>query len=473
MSLRNPPPQIPVVRFDSPNKTDLGLVEFWNTEVAAYVPIDIGTPHPNTRQYSGYTLGLQAPVEGDEKWVRRVWVTDNTNQDWFNYQIQFAEQAKDYPTYIRVYQERRDTYTPRTPLSPLQTVFKLTLAQTGSGYDPSLKWVPLTFSAGTAAGRALIDADGKIRSLVLDSGGGGYMVAPTFTIPDPTNAGVTATGTAAIQPTTALLVKEQAEEYPEDNENFAIYFNVVRVYMTLPGPWIFDDLYRGAGKYIDPESLALITVRKRINIPDDITPSATVSAGSLVTVERKDIDSNTAWEVEKTIGQSAFHSLATAQTSDSPDSFPWPGLLDVDQVQASELANVGYVPKQSRRLELTTSRYWVNSTTEPTPPSWDAIIEDPSCMVGKAAGFGTTLPIIGTYSNVLHDAYSILFTNGDGTNITASYAATTPTLATWRTWVGTRKKIIPPKVVPTSHAYQWLIEEYSAIIPQLEYLSLS
>ncbi len=63
MPLRVPPPEIPVVTFLSPNKADQGLIEFWNTEIASYVALDIGAPHPNTRQYPNFTLGSQRPVQ--------------------------------------------------------------------------------------------------------------------------------------------------------------------------------------------------------------------------------------------------------------------------------------------------------------------------------------------------------------------------------------------------------------------------
>lgn len=279
MALQNPPPQIAVIKWDSPNKTDKGLIELWNTEVAAYVPLDIGAPHPNAREYSGFKLGIQAPVEGNEKWVRRVFVTDNVDQDWFNYQLKYVEEAAGFPIYIRQYQELKSTYTERARLSPLQVVYKLRITNAGSGYDPSVKELPLTFSGGGATGRALINYDGTICQLVIDSAGSGYSVAPTFTIPAP-SAGVTATGTAFIQSTGALLVKEDAMLYPEDSENYALYFNVLRIYQTLPGPWIFDGLFRQPGIEVDKESKALVIHKKRVNVPDNILASAIVYTGA-------------------------------------------------------------------------------------------------------------------------------------------------------------------------------------------------
>ena len=84
MPVRVPPPEIPVISWLSPNKADQGLLEFWNTELASYIPLDVGAPHPVQRLYPGFRLGKQAPVQGDEKWVLRTWVSDETSPDWFN-----------------------------------------------------------------------------------------------------------------------------------------------------------------------------------------------------------------------------------------------------------------------------------------------------------------------------------------------------------------------------------------------------
>lgn len=58
----------------------------------------------------------------------------------------------------------------------------------------------------------------------------------------------------------ALLIAEEAQQYPQDSEFFALYFNVMRVYQVLPGPELqgqeWDRKYGVAIPYIIQETLA-------------------------------------------------------------------------------------------------------------------------------------------------------------------------------------------------------------------------
>src|SRR6188768_1076561 len=105
MPVRVPPPEIPIVSFLTPNKTDQGLLEFWNTEIASYVPLDLGAAHPNARQYPNFRLGKQTPVQGDEKWTLKIWVTPETNPDWFNWASKYAGEDNAFPAFVRTYRE--------------------------------------------------------------------------------------------------------------------------------------------------------------------------------------------------------------------------------------------------------------------------------------------------------------------------------------------------------------------------------
>src|SRR5437868_2552959 len=230
-------PQVPVISYFDPNKVDRGLIEYWSTATAAYTALDIGTPHPNTRDYPGFRLGIQAAVPNNADWVRRVYVTDETNPDWFNAQEKLSFESITHPIFIRSYREDKKTYAPRTKLTPLDTVVKVTVTDAGTGYTPGT-YPGLTFTGGGgsgALGRGIVAADGTIAELVLDHGGTSYTTAPTFTIDGPVS-GTTATGVAFIQPQTALLVAEEAKEYPPDSEFFGLFYDVTRVYETLPGP---------------------------------------------------------------------------------------------------------------------------------------------------------------------------------------------------------------------------------------------
>jgi hypothetical protein len=240
------PPQVPLVKFFSPEKSDNGLIEFWSSEVASYQPLDLGAVHPNTRDFAGYKLVKQQNLPNDQRFVVRIWARDDTNPQWFNYALKFVSESSAHPIFIRTFRELRNTYTPRTKGQPLKAVYKLSLTNAGSGYTPGT--LPaLTFSNGGtggtgAAGHAVAAPDQTIAELVLDESGSGYNTAPTFTIEAPPS-GTTATGTAVIQPATAVLVAEEAQEFPDDSEFNGLYLNVVRVYQTLPGPLLSGQDY--------------------------------------------------------------------------------------------------------------------------------------------------------------------------------------------------------------------------------------
>ncbi len=240
MALRVPPPEIPVVSFLTPNKSDQGLLEFWNTELASYVPLDIGAPHPNSRLYPNFRLGRQAPVQGDEKWVMRTWITDETNPDWFNWAGKFAGEDAEFPTFIRTYREPRATYTPRTKGEPLKTLYKTVLTENGTGYAngayPSVEFAESTVTpTALAIAHAVVASDGSITEVVLDFGGEGYEANLEFNVSPPIS-GTPAKGIAYVQPQKVLLTREEARLYPEDSPFYAQYLQVARVYETIPGP---------------------------------------------------------------------------------------------------------------------------------------------------------------------------------------------------------------------------------------------
>lgn len=251
MPLRVPPPEIPIIKWLSPNKADQGLIEFWNTEIASYVPLDIGAAHPNTRQYTGYTLGKQAPVQGDEKWVMRVWVTPETSPEWFNWALKYSSEDNAYPIFIRTYREPKNTYTPRTKGEPLQAFYKLVLENPGSGFTPGTS-PEVIFDAESdtpAIAHGVVAPDGTLTECVLDFCGDGYEGNVTFRVDAPAN-GNPAEGTAYIQPASAILIKEEANPYPEDSELYAQYLQVLRVYETLPGPSLLGTAIADDGKVI-------------------------------------------------------------------------------------------------------------------------------------------------------------------------------------------------------------------------------
>lgn len=379
------PPEVPIVKFFSPNKADQGLIEFHNSTLAAYQPLDEGAAHPNSREYDGFKLGRQFNLPSDHKWIVRVWVTDETDPTWWNWAEKFSGDANSYPIFIREYREPRKTYAPLTKGQPLKSVYKLSLSTAGSGYEPGTQ-PALTFTnTGTggsgAAGHAIVNPDGTIAALVLDDGGDSYNTAPAFTIEAPpspstdllvsggTQDGVytrrgthggkdyfnltgqpdddaaysiqwgmnpalvpawvifdentnglyysistvatpdlatnwknfdddspaditvalndVATGTAVIQPATALLVAEEAQQYPDDSEFRGLYLHVVRVYETLPGPLIPDNR----------DDLVLGPVQRTRQAVLYTGQAAVITASGKTTYEARDGSSIVAWKI--------------------------------------------------------------------------------------------------------------------------------------------------------------------------------
>jgi hypothetical protein len=231
------PPQVPVKSYPTPNiHSDVVLTETWNTENAGaeWQPLDPGTPHPNTRDFPGFKLARMDTVPGQDKWQRRVWVTDNVNQDLYNYAVKYVAESNGYPIFIRQYQELRATYAPRAKGTALQTVFKILLTAAGSGYQTP---PAVTLSGGGGSGataEAVLNQDGTLAEVVLLAGGLSYTSAPAVAIA--AGSGTGATAAASIQPSGAILVSEEAQNYDPQDPNFNLYVQVMRVYKTLPGP---------------------------------------------------------------------------------------------------------------------------------------------------------------------------------------------------------------------------------------------
>lgn len=241
MAVRNPAPGQTVKTYPSPNISDGVLLEWVTSELANSKPAEPGTPHEDQRNYAGYKLGVQRVSPQDHNFTQRIWVTDETSPDAWNAALKFVAESVAHPIFIRAYREPKDnwlaTYS-RARGSVLKVVTGLHLSTPGSGYKPGTQ-PALTFSGGGgtgAVGHAIVNPLGTISELVLINAGGNFTSVPTFTIAAPPAGGTTATGTAFIQPTGAVLVSEEAQLYPPDSEFYALYWNVIRVYKTMPGP---------------------------------------------------------------------------------------------------------------------------------------------------------------------------------------------------------------------------------------------
>ena len=108
------PLQTPWDLFPSPEILDTLLVEIVDRDVQSYRRIPPGSPHPDRSKFPGCRRADEKPIEGSENLVRRFWASDPTNQDAYNYGIEYESESASHPKWARRYIIRRDQYTPAT-----------------------------------------------------------------------------------------------------------------------------------------------------------------------------------------------------------------------------------------------------------------------------------------------------------------------------------------------------------------------
>lgn len=212
-------------KFPTP-QNDVYLYGRLSSNIANYVQTFYGTPPPlNTNP--DHMLVNEVPVDWET--VLRLFVADPVQEDTYNYSITYGEDAPDYPIYIRDYWVRRSTYSPLTNGTTLAGLYVAKVTNGGSGYSQATVSVSLTGGTGSGGVITAIVSNGVVTNLVITAEGN-YSVAPTITI----TGGTGATGTAFVQPASAVLVKEEALRQ-SDSELDGLYFLVRRTYKTLPG----------------------------------------------------------------------------------------------------------------------------------------------------------------------------------------------------------------------------------------------
>lgn len=231
------PPEIPLEQFPTPQTADRLLIELHNTELGSYVPLLPGSAHPNLKDYQDFVFVQQIAIDGNEKWVRRIFTKDRVAQDAYNASLSFSGEANAYPIFERTYLVRRIGYTPPAKLGTLTGVVSVSVTAGGTLYNVA-PTVTFTGGSGTGAAATAIVFRGAVVAIFITAQGTGYTSAPTVVL-TPTSGGSGATATAVIQPVTAFLVKEKADRMEGDPLD-SLYLKVTRVYETLPGPHLVD-----------------------------------------------------------------------------------------------------------------------------------------------------------------------------------------------------------------------------------------
>ena len=111
-------PETPIRSFPTPNVDDLVVVVDVDSRLPGYKPLEYGTPHPDQTRFAGAKLVYQEPLDGSDQFVRRIYATDRSDQDAYNYAIKYSAGSPGHPIYIRSYVEPRESYVPLPDGSP-------------------------------------------------------------------------------------------------------------------------------------------------------------------------------------------------------------------------------------------------------------------------------------------------------------------------------------------------------------------
>lgn len=318
----------------SPEILDSTVVEIVDSENSpgSYVRLAPGTPHPNQELYPGLIFLTQKTLSHDK--VQRYWTTPAySNEDLRNWETEYVHESPDHPIYVRRYKTRRDQYQALPVTTTLTGVWNIKITNPGSGYDPDQP--PTVTIAGTGSGAtatALVNPDGTLSWIRITAEGTGYApLTTTVTIAAP-SAGVTATATATVQSTSCYLLKQQTNNFPEDDPRFALFLIETRLFHTLPGPvlttWEFQERI---DKYVKIEKQLIL----KSAVPADPN-DATLDDG--VTIEYQDLTARHSAKITTTIPADI------AWENDGPD-FVYEGTVNVrfpDQITEDPVIIVAF-----------------------------------------------------------------------------------------------------------------------------------
>lgn len=352
-------PGLNQLSYPIPNPVDLVVIEYVDARPQHYKPIEIDTPHPeNARTGLNLKLTWQGPSSADPEKMVRVYTTGRTNQDVYNFAIDYSGESNAGPIFVRSYLERRDTYTALPKKLPLTGVTSLRLTSGGSGYG-SNPTVEIT-GTGTGAAAEAVVIDGVVVAIRLTSEGIDYSEAPTIELVGGGGAGATAV--AAIQPASAVLIKEEVkkivDEVPEMNRQWneamlgGLFVRVIRVYETLPGPWIIS------GRWDD--NLGKVFIQKRSVLTTEPPQEASSTATTKTVFEAREGSSIVSIQTDEFWGDAPYDHEFSIDVSDPvPAEF-----RDLVPTRTSAQTEVGIAappelaPGETARSSREVNKFW-------------------------------------------------------------------------------------------------------------------
>ena len=144
-----------------------------------------------------------------------------------------------------------------------QVVTSVTITNGGTGYSASTT-VTLSGGGGTGATAVAQVVSGVIKTVTITSYGTGYTSVPSVSF---SGGGINGAATAVLETVSPILVKEDLQEFPEDDPRRSLYVVVVRQWESLPGPVLIEHKF-------EPFINAFVTTLKRIvfntSVPGDM-----------------------------------------------------------------------------------------------------------------------------------------------------------------------------------------------------------
>ena len=323
--LISPPLRKPVQEYLTPDFSVGYFTELIDRSDPAYKTPVRGMPYSSIRDAKQWVVAAfpnlyfvrESRWHESDQYVLWIFGSDPKGEDTYNAEDTYGLEDSSKPGYIRVYNVRREVYNAApalTPLTPLKTIISITVTAQGDGY---------TFAEVTAANGASITpviSGGKIVSLVLTAQGSDVTSAPIVTI---AGDGTGAAATAVIQTQSAVLVRQEKKELPEQHPLRNEYVQVIRTYSTLPGATLTEvDYIAEINSFIKTEK----TVVAKTSPHQAGSRSGGTGGADLVVTEYKDIDANQTIKIVATFPAAI---IGSSWTFRAPLSFAIPAEISV------------------------------------------------------------------------------------------------------------------------------------------------
>jgi hypothetical protein len=247
-----PPPRFAVREFTTPNYADGFFTETFKRSDPAYMAVRapkrgalyssiVGGNLQVAAQFPNLYFLKESRLGTSHEWVVWIWATDPSAEDTYNSAVEHTSAVFGYPEFSRVYDIRRDVYNSNpTPLSIGSALLVLIGVGVNSGGTQYSSATTLQFSGGGGSGATgfPVISGGVIISVIVTNSGNGYTTAPSVTAVDSSGSG--ASFTSIRQSSSATLVDQKKQEFPDENPLRNEYVRVVRKFETLPGPNITE-----------------------------------------------------------------------------------------------------------------------------------------------------------------------------------------------------------------------------------------